>query len=223
MLMRTGGVQKAEVAWFISSSEAVKGSDAIGRAEALGRIRALTFASLLATALLMPAIPAWANLNCTGTSLWCPEGASQRYWVAPSVTSSWANSVTNDISHDLQPTDLVTTIVSSHANSDVHIELVGTPLQNNSYGWYTCPDPAGDICRHWHITLTTYDYPGDGEATPYASAHRDWVSCLELGHTSGLEHNPNNNVNDPSCMYNSNVVHNRHLNTHDRNHINATV
>lgn len=30
MLMRTGGVQKAEVAWFISSSEAVKGSDAIG-------------------------------------------------------------------------------------------------------------------------------------------------------------------------------------------------
>lgn len=185
--------------------------------------RAITAVIMAVFAVVTSAAPAGANLDCTGTSALCPEGASQRYWLDPSVTGGWSTAVTGDISHDLTPTDLITQIVSSHADSDVAIQIVNTSLGTNIYGVFSCPDPAGGICRHWHIKLTTYDNAGDNEATPYGAAHRDWISCLELGHTSGLNHNPNNNPSDPSCMYNSNLLHNRHLNTHDHNHIDAIV
>lgn len=188
--------------------------------------RGIAVTLLIIIAVGAAAIPASANYDCQDPQItWlCPEGANQRYYWASSVAPNWANQLNAARLEDIEPSDINTSLVTNHSNSDIHVEQ-GNYGPNVAYGQTSCQDPdtGADICRHWHVLINTYDPPGDGESTPYSLAHRKYVSCHELGHTAGLAHHNSNNPDDPSCMYTSNALHNPNLNGHDNSHINGIV
>jgi hypothetical protein len=186
--------------------------------------RALTLKSAAKVVVLMSVLlltvghPASANNDCQVTSSLCPEGINQRYWWSSSVPSAWQSSLNAARTGDIEPSVINTTLVSSHANSDIHVE--GANL-GDAGAWAAtgCQDPSGSVCLHWHMFINlnaSVESPGGPN---YSAAHRNHISCHELGHTAGLEHHPNNNPSDPSCLYNVHSLHHPNLNTHDRNHI----
>jgi hypothetical protein len=142
---------------------------------------------------------------------WCPESNSQRYWTAGTITADWLTAANNSRTQDINPTDMNTTVVSGHDNSDVAV--YGYTYDDNRAGFTQCIDTSGNICLHWHVLFKTN--------SPHTSmAHKDWVACQEFGHATGLHHQDN----DPgdSCM-NSSHIHVGVFDNHDLYHINTQI
>lgn len=186
------------------------------------RRTALVAAAALLLGGALGVVPASANQDCQDTSWLCPEHASQRYWWAGSVSSAWETAFNDSRVEDIEPSDINTSQVSLHSNSDVHVAEANYG-DNNAYAITYCQDPSGSVCLHWHIEINDYNFTGNGESPPYGSAHKNMVACQELGHAAGLLHHSSDSATDPSCMFDSHAAHNPDLNTHDINHINGIV
>jgi len=142
--------------------------------------------------------PALANEDCTDQpgSPFCPESAFQRYWWSASLTGGWLTAASNSRIQDIEPTEMDTVVRANHDDSDVAVYTYNQ--DDGFYGVAGCPDQSGNICLHWHVSFNKFDFPGDGESTPYSTAHMNRETCHEFGHATGLWHQPNDTGD--SCM-----------------------
>ncbi len=136
------------------------------------------------------------------------DGTKERYWYDSSLGSQWVDASEYARTHFLNPTDLATTNVAAHADSDVAVYIYNDP-NDILYGYSDCISWTGVLCGHWHEYFNS--------AFLYKDTKRESLACHEFGHTTGLYHYANHLTN-PSCM----EVPHFHLdyNAHDLSHIN---
>lgn len=113
-------------------------------------------------------------------------------------------------SHDIEPTDITSSIYHSCDTVDVRINdwPFGT---DDPYGWYECHQyHSADNCDHGHAHInTSYDFiPEDYDRTLS-------LVCHEIGHSVGLGHAGQ----DGSCMVA--VGWPKHFTDHDGDAINS--
>ena len=183
-------------------------------------------AFILAFCVATVAEPARANFDCTDeeTNWWCPPGPNAVYYWPSSVPDNWKTTMNNIRINEINPSEMNTTLSSTHTNSTVHVQHGTYPGEGSA--WIMCAPGSGSggVCTHFHVFINNWDDPNNTlENPPWGTAHRKFASCNEFGHASGLAHHPNNNPDDPSCMYVSHTLHNPGLNTHDYNHIASIV
>jgi hypothetical protein len=180
--------------------------------------RSSVLAALLLAVTLIGLPAAKANVDCTNDAggseqnWWCPENDHQRYWWSAGLTGDWLAAAKNSRTEDINPTDMDTTVVASHSDSDVAVYTY-TNVDDNRSGFTKCIDPSGDLCLHWHVNYNL-------STSHTTMAHKNFVACQEFGHATGLHHQQN----DPgdSCM-NDTHIHVGVLDDHDRSHINTNT
>lgn len=155
-----------------------------------------------------------ANLDCSDTNWYCPEGDFQRYWYNNTLegNAAWLDAAQDARRNEIDPTDMDTTRVQVHDNSDVH-QVLGN-FGDTYLGRAYCQDPSGGICRHWHIEYNSY--------FSLSSSGKHHVACQETGHATGLEHRPTYSPSNPTCMYDQSLI-GVVLDSHDDFHINNLV
>lgn len=179
--------------------------------------RTSLLAALLVAIAVLGVPAARANVDCTNDeggaeqNWWCPENNNQRYWWSSSLTGDWLTAAKNSRTQDINPTDMNTSVVTAHSNSDVAVYTYNE--DDNRSGFTSCIDPSGDICLHWHVNFNL-------NTSHTSMAHKDWVACQEFGHATGLHHQQN----DPgdSCM-NDSHIHVGVFDSHDLFHINTNI
>lgn len=133
------------------------------------------------------------------------HGSSIRYFYE-NLDQSWQDNLSWNRVNNLNPTDLSTSYVSEHSNSDVAVRV-------NNYGdlgWAgqaDCVDRSAPTCRHWHLEMNTY-------YGPYTQWQKRYLACHESGHSVGLRH-----VGAAGCVeetWSTNL-----FSGHDVDHINA--
>jgi hypothetical protein len=145
---------------------------------------------------------------CSGAEACFNEGPHQRYWYS-FTHSGWIAAGNEARSTDIAPTDMSTSGVQSHSDSDVAVYLYNDP-NDTAYGFARCIDWTNAICKHWHVEFNQ----GQG---PYTQGERDSLACHEFGHTTGLHHYANHQFIE-TCMETPHWHQN--FNSHDVTHIN---
>lgn len=125
------------------------------------------------------------------------------------MDGNWEDAAESSRTGDINGTDLDSTKVGNHGDSDV--TAYALQYSGSWYGSTTCEDPDGSVCHHWHVRFNK-------AARQYTQAERKSLTCHEFGHTAGLgDHDEHQN--DPSCIETPHW-HNS-FNAHDKNHING--
>jgi hypothetical protein len=186
-----------------------------GRSETLARIAVrLVAVAIFGLAVLPPT--ALANAFGTpGTS--CNvhvepcyyDASNQRYWYDGSVGNAWRDAGEYARVTEIEGTDMNTSLVSSHSNSDVAVYLYDDP-NDLAYGYSDCISASGLTCSHWHENFNT--------SFAYTDTKRKSLTCHEFGHTLGLHHYADHQ--DPQTCMETPHWH-LHFNDHDIGHVNA--
>lgn len=127
-----------------------------------------------------------------------------------SLTTSTNDAFNSNDSHDIEPTDINTSISSTCDTIDVRINDADYG-KNGKAGWYEC---------HSTLNRRTYTLCDQGHAhiNQFYSSPRLYVVCQEIGHSVSLQHSDQGGVT-ASCM-NDNTSQYHHLADHDKNHLN---
>lgn len=136
------------------------------------------------------------------------EGPHQRYWYG-FTHSGWISAANEARTTDIGPTDMSTSGVQSHSDSDVATYLYNDP-NDPFFSYVECIDWTNEVCHHWHVNFNQ----GQG---PYTQGERDSLACHEFGHTTGLHHYGSHQF-IATCM--ENVDWHQNFNSHDVTHIN---
>lgn len=174
-------------------------------------VRRLCTACALLTALTFIGVsPARANPFGPEWGWWFNENDTPRFWYDNSADGNWQDAGEKARHEDLNPTDIDSSKVGLHENSDVavYVGQYGTDW----YGDTNCISPSGEVCHHWHVRFNE-------EIHQYEQNERRSTACHEYGHTVGLKHYENHQDNI-TCMevphwhfdYNAHDVH--HINSH---------
>lgn len=151
--------------------------------------------SLVLLACLTAAIPALANAfgaGCIdepndGTSNCIEyhfnEGDFIRFFVEGQNVDGWTTALSWNRTNNVDPTDLDSSMASSHANSDSVIVAADFEFPGNKLADAFCVDESADetICFHWHLRMDT-------SKGPFTLADRKHMVCHEEGHAVGLRH-----------------------------------
>lgn len=178
--------------------------------------------ALLFVLFALLAFPAGASANHSwGGYHWARTANPFTLKVGDNVGSAWDSVLNTTISDWTQSTVLNLTKVAGQSNSrrcqatSGRVEVCNSTYGNN--GWL-------GIASVWasgtHITQGTVKLNDTYFNTPTynTTAWRNLVSCQEVGHTLGLDHQDENfdNANLGTCMdYTSNPGTNQHPNKHD--------
>lgn len=101
-----------------------------------------------------------------------------RYFVEGGV--EWSYALAWNRSNNVDPTDLDSSVVSLHSNSDAVIQVANY----GDTGWAgqaDCIDESGNICLHWHLQMNTFE-------GPFSTSQKRHLVCHEAGHGVGLRH-----------------------------------
>lgn len=172
----------------------------------------------LTSIVLIPEITAQANpfgpaIDGGCANDWCyNENNHPRIWYANSVTQAWVTSLENARFELNVTTDIDSTTVAAHDNSDWANYLAN--YGNTGWAGITeCIDRSGDICHHWHLRYNTY-------YGSFTSLQKQTIGCHEFGHSLGLFHYDTHQTN-PSCMEEGIMHFHQQYNPHDKSHING--
>jgi hypothetical protein len=181
---------------------------------------------LLATAVVLPAlalaVPALAT-HSWATYHWARTANPFTLKLGDNVTAAWDSYLATTSSDWTASTVLNTTIVAGSAGNPRRCNAVIGTVQvcNATYGnngWLGIASIS--ITGGTHITQGTVKLNDTyfNTATYNTPAWRNLVSCQEVGHTFGLDHQDENfnNANLNTCMdYTNNPASNQHPNAHD--------
>ncbi len=141
--------------------------------------------------------------------------------VGDNVTSAWDSILNTTISDWTQSTVLNLTKVAGQANSkncraaSGRVEVCNATYGNNGWLGIAGISVSGKHITSGYVKLNDTYY---NTSTYNTTAWRNLVSCQEVGHTVGLDHQDENfnNANLNTCMdYTNNPGTNQHPNSHD--------
>jgi hypothetical protein len=169
--------------------------------------------------LAFPAISALANTfgpwGDDSVRLYYNESNYQRYFYG-FTNDQWTDAINFTRWNNINPTHMWTHKVEEHDNSDVavYVKAMGASFP---FGRADCLDTFDWSdqwnrylkCHHWHVTYNT-------DKGPWTQSEKDHLACHETGHTTGLQHYPDN-PDTTSCLGGSNTYY---FNGHDEGHIN---
>ena len=176
--------------------------------------------SILFLVVLALAVPAFANHSWGGYH-WARTSNPFTLKVGDNVTSQWDGILNTTISDWSASSVLNLTKVAGQATGRCNGTTGRDEVCNGSYGstgWLGVASIS--VTGGTHITLGTVKLNDTYFASPTynTTAWRNLVSCQEVGHTLGLDHQDTNfnNANLGTCMdYTNNPGTNQHPNKHD--------
>lgn len=137
------------------------------------------------------------------------EGDFIRFFVEGVNVDAWTQAVDWHRTNNVDPTDLDSSRVSAHSNSDHVVQAGQYFFPGNIIAMAVCVDPSGQECLHWHLQMDTSKGPFD------RNMKRAMV-CHEDGHAVGLRH-----IGAAGCVTPIITADNRYWSSHDIAHINA--
>jgi hypothetical protein len=176
--------------------------------------------SILVLLILTVAVPAFANHSWGGYH-WARTSNPFTLKVGDNVTSQWDGILNTTISDWSQSTVLDLTKVTGQATGHCKGTSGRDEVCNGTYGQNGWLGVASiSITGGTHITLGTVKLNDTyfNTSTYNTTAWRNLVSCQEVGHTLGLDHQDTNfnNANLGTCMdYTNDPSTNQHPNKHD--------
>lgn len=188
-------------------------------------LRFVVILMLIATLAAFPfsagASHSWGNYH------WARTSNPLNLKLGDNVSGAWDSALSGASSDWSQSTVLNTTLVAGLANpkncraTSGRVEVCNSKYGNNGWLGIASIWASGD-----HITQATVKLNDTYFNTPTYNtpAWRNLVTCQEVGHTFGLDHQDENfnNPNLGTCMdYTSNPSTNQHPNTHDYDQLEA--